>query len=149
MVISGYFRLRPQREPKGCGRVDESHGRRKAPNRTELQGSVGLQARMATRLSYESASYQRRDDDVDAGAEPGGKPVPRPRDHGLDEDSQSVTKPSATLNASSSMAKPVRRSASLMFSGGTTWIRLKFTKGSMPAFFKAPVTAAIAGEDPP
>ena len=52
---------------------------------------------------------------------------------------------SAVSRASSRMARPWRASASLTVHGGTTWMRLKFAKGSSPAVLQAAIVAFIAG----
>ena len=60
-----------------------------------------------------------------------------------------ATNPSATSSAWSRTSSPKRRSASPMFSGGTTWIRLKFANGRTPPDLRAATTAFISGELPP
>ena len=50
---------------------------------------------------------------------------------------------SATVRASSMMARPSRISSSLIVIGGTTWVRLKWTNGHRPRSLQAPANSAI------
>ena len=47
------------------------------------------------------------------------------------------------------MARPSFASASLTVHGGTTWVRLKLTKGMRPRFLHSTVNSVIAGDVPP
>ena len=55
----------------------------------------------------------------------------------------------ASVRARSRTSRPFRRSASVMLSGGTTWMRLKFTNGRTPSPLMRETTSFISGDDPP